>query len=355
MSDSAYHYCSLPVAPELALPPNLGASRERAIRALRTKWVNQTTLRYYFFSGPNDGSPAEWAVPPEQRAVVREAFDTWLGIGIGLRFQEVVDAADSDVRIGFMLGDGSWSYLGRDVLRAGVHERTMNFGWDLTKDARGLTTAVHEIGHTLGMPHEHQNPFAGIVWDEPKVYAFLGGPPNNWSRDKTFHNVLRKLSPGEVEGSVFDGDSVMEYPFPPGLILEPAKYHAEGIHPPGTISALDREYVRKWYPPRGPAERRPLAPSETVPLTLASGEQADLTLEPTQTRTHRVWTSGTCDTVLVVFEEVDGASRQLAADDDSGEERNALVEVELVEGRRYTARVRQYYAWGSGEVSISCS
>ena len=26
-------------------------------------------------------------------------------------------------------------------------------------------TALHGIGHTLGLPHEHQNPNAGIVWD----------------------------------------------------------------------------------------------------------------------------------------------------------------------------------------------
>ena len=50
----------------------------------------------------------------------------------------------------------------------------MNFGWDLTPLGRS-TTALHEIGHTLGMPHEHQNPFAGIAWDEETVYATSAG------------------------------------------------------------------------------------------------------------------------------------------------------------------------------------
>jgi hypothetical protein len=43
-------------------------------------------------------------------------------------------------------------------------------------------TALHGIGHTLGLPHEHQNPNAGIVWDEKTVYTSLGGPPNSWPR-----------------------------------------------------------------------------------------------------------------------------------------------------------------------------
>jgi len=42
--------------------------------------------------------------------------------------------------------------------------------------AFGLDTAVHEIGHSLGFPHEYQNPKAGIVWNEEAVYAALGQP-----------------------------------------------------------------------------------------------------------------------------------------------------------------------------------
>jgi hypothetical protein len=352
MPDNAYNYCALPVQPELSLPPNLGVPRERAIRALRTKWVNGTTLRYYFFTGQNDGSPAEWAVPAKQQTVIREAFDTWQKVGIGLNFTETTDRSDAEVRIGFMDGDGSWSYVGRDILQAGTNDRTMNFGWDLTEDDYGMTTAIHEIGHTIGMPHEHQNPFSGIVWDEAKVYAFLSGPPNSWSREMIFHNVLRKLSSSEVEGSAFDGDSVMEYSFPPGLILQPEKYKTGGIKPPGTISALDRQYVQIWYPPQGPAKPPVLKPFQSAPLTLGPGQQADFTLEPTDTRNYRIGTFGDSDTVLVVFEEVDGALRQLAADDDSGEERNALIETKLFQGRRYVLRTRLYYAWNSGGTAV---
>ena len=66
----------------------------------------------------------------------------------------------------------------------------MNFGWLLRGDD-GRDIALHEIGHILGFHHEQQNPFAGIEWDENAVYRYFTGPPNNWSRNKTCHNVLR--------------------------------------------------------------------------------------------------------------------------------------------------------------------
>jgi hypothetical protein len=111
------------------------------------------------------------------------------------------------------------------------------------------TTGTGDSARTrIGLPHEHQNPFAGIVWDEGKVYQYFTGPPNNWDRDKTFHNVLRKLDPAEVEGSAWDPASIMEYAFRAGLIVEPEEYSAAGVHPPGTISEADKQYVLGWYP-----------------------------------------------------------------------------------------------------------
>jgi hypothetical protein len=231
-----------------------------------------------------------------------------------------------------------------------MNARTMNFGWDLTT-THGRTTALHEIGHTLGMPHEHQNPFAGIMWDEPKVYEFLGGPPNNWDRAKTFHNVLRKLDPAEVQGSTWDPDSVMEYRFPAGLILQPEQYRG-GISPPGSISALDSEFVRQWYPPTDPAGPPTLEPFQSVALDLAAGEQADFTLTPPGTREYQLGTFGASDVVLVLFEEVEGELRFVAGDDDSGEDRNALLTAKLFQGRRYVARLRMYYSWQSGTTAI---
>jgi len=36
---------------------------------------------------------------------------------------------------------------------------------------------------------------------EQAVYDSLGGPPNSWSHATTFHNILEKLTPQQVQGS----------------------------------------------------------------------------------------------------------------------------------------------------------
>ena len=102
----------------------------------------------------------------------------------------------------------------------------MNFGWNINvSGSNGLDTALHEIGHAIGFHHEHQNPNAGIVWNEDAVYDYFARtqtPP--WDKAKTDHNILNKIDPLTVDGSDWDPNSIMHYSFRRGLIREPVRY-----------------------------------------------------------------------------------------------------------------------------------
>jgi hypothetical protein len=170
----ARRYCAQPPRRLPVLSPDLSLPRTRAILTNRSKWVNGTQLRYGFLS-PD--------VAENWLAEIHDAFAEWEGLGIGLRFRPEDDPSEAEIRITFA-DDGSWSYVGTDCLDIGAAEATMNFGWDVTPPY-GKVTVRHEIGHALGFSHEHQNPFAGIEWNEGAVIVEMAGPPNFWPPQTT--------------------------------------------------------------------------------------------------------------------------------------------------------------------------
>jgi hypothetical protein len=354
-------YCGLRPERERVLPPDVHADRLRLIRVSEKKWVNGTLLHYYFFDRSTDGENVvlsngqtrwvTWTASEAEKNVVRRAFQTWKELGIGLEFREVARREEAELRIGFMLGDGAWSYVGRDVLDQGTNERTMNFGWRLSGPGEDLDTALHEIGHALGFPHEHQNPHAGIVWNEAAVYAALAAPPNSWDHQKTYDNIIKKLAPDTVQGSSWDPDSIMHYPFEAGLIDRPVEYRA-GLTPAGGLSARDATWAKTFYPALSASSYTKLEPFRSIELAIGPREQRNFTIEPQSTRTYEIQTFGESDTVMVLFEDVNGEFRYVTADDDSGLATNAKLRVKLQQGKRYALRVRLYYTTASGRTAV---
>ncbi len=356
----SHRYCNArPTLPRV-FGPGISDDRASAIHAVSSKWLNGTELSYYFFDKASDGENVmladgsvefmRWSAAESQKAVVRNGFKAWADLGLGLKFKEVASRDQAMVRIGFMQGNGSWSFVGRDILGIASDQRTMNFGWNLTND---LDTAIHEIGHTLGSEHEHQNPFSGIVWDEEKVFASLALPPNSWPRQKTEFNILRKLSTTQVQGTTWDPDSVMHYPFEAGLIKQPVKYQTEPLQPAGGLSPRDISHAKQLYPAQSPVADFPeLKLLESRPLNIAAGQQIDLRILPKRSRNYEIKTFGLSDTVMVLFEDVGGELKFRAGDDDSGEDRNAYLKLRLSRGKKYVLRLRLFFADHAGETGV---
>ena len=195
-------------------------------------------------------------------------------------------------------------------------ESYRNFGWDISSD---FDTALHEIGHTLGLHHEHQNPNAGIEWNEENVYRDLAQPPNSWSRATTHHNILKKLNPAEVDGSNWDPNSIMEYNLAPGWVKKPEQF-SNGLTPVGGLSSDDKTWVKKFYPPK-----RKIIPELKL------------------------------DTVMVLSEMIGGRPVYLSGDDDSGKDLNSFIEMRLIKNRKYLINIRILYrpANGSGGIVVT--
>ncbi len=225
---------------------NLSADRIAAIEARVTAGVTLAPAvrrsEKLFVAGSNIPYAFVDEASDEVKQAVEDAIGEWEKYA-NLNFFYVSDPMDAVIRIGLKRGDGSWSYVGRDVVEIPVGTPTMNFGWDITA-AGGRDTALSEFGHVLGFPNEHQNPKDGIVWDEEAVYIRYSLPPNSWPREIIFNNILRKLPPDQYPCSrPYDPDSIMMYSFPPGLTADGA-----AITPKPGLSASDKACAREMYP-----------------------------------------------------------------------------------------------------------
>jgi hypothetical protein len=153
--------------------------------------------------------------------------------------------------------------------------------------------------------------------------------------------TTRLVVPDTVQGSDWDPNSVMHYPFEAGLIEKPVKYR-DGLRPAGGLSERDRQWALKFYPAIGPGAEPQLEALQSRTLDLKAAEQANFKFKPDQTRQYEFRTFGVADTVIALYEQKGASVAQIAEDDDSGTARNAHLKANLKAGTEYVVRIRLY-------------
>ncbi len=178
------------------------------------------------------------------RSEVMAAVDNWIR-GASIHFAFVDDVADSEVRISFEghAETGTWSYLGTQALAVPRTDPTTILDVASYSDTDREQAIHHEVGHILGLTHEHQNPAATALLNWPVVYSELTGPPNYWPQAAVDDN-LRPAKPDSIPAiyrvKVFDPTSVMLYSFPRKWLNMP-------IQPGTRPSAADLALVQAVY------------------------------------------------------------------------------------------------------------
>ncbi|MBI1343678.1 MAG: hypothetical protein GC171_12150 [Terrimonas sp.] len=244
--DIKYTAGSLPPKPitGIPLPPKINADGSLAGTGSVQQPLSAQTAKMWM---PGETVPV-FLSPLNSTAFIRnkvqEFAHKWEQFA-NVRFQFVNDISAAKIKVSFENTRRSWSWIGRDILYNPFNYFTMNFGWfdSQTSDEEFRRVVEHEFGHALGFIHEHQSPVAGIPWDKEKVYAFFGGPPNNWSRSEIDFNIFSKYSKTSTNYSAYDPRSIMHYYFPPELTTD-----GSGGYSNNDFSSIDKSYAGIVYP-----------------------------------------------------------------------------------------------------------
>lgn len=231
VSDNRHFCASLMADGPAGLEPEYAKHLKGAI--LRTSmWQRNSVVTISFL----EGDPG---LQERVKAVARE----WVVPGMArLIFDFRPSGSDTDIRIAFQLGAGSWSYLGTQCRLIQPPKPTMNYGWltPTSSDDELRRVVLHEFGHAIGLIHEHQNPDQPIQWNRDAVIHDLKGAPNFWDEASIENNMFKRYN--DVISTPLDPESIMMYPIPAAWTLDG---FTVGLN--SELSEEDRKLVRQVY------------------------------------------------------------------------------------------------------------
>jgi hypothetical protein len=177
-----------------------------------------------------------------------------------------------EIRVSFK-EKGSYSYVGTDSIRPDViplkvslNIQTDGLPYEKLDPEQLKSTMLHELGHALGLLHEHQSPASRCndEFDWPKIMdAFTRNGPDGkpiWTEAQVRHNFEALVASPRLKTLPYDTHSIMHYALPAWMFKRGEQsrcFVTEAVD----LSDEDRETILQAYPPEANLQGKYLSQS----------------------------------------------------------------------------------------------